>query len=47
MKKWWSEMDQFESDDPPVWPEIFLKFSLFEKGTKFEKIFHLKFDVTE
>ena len=22
-----------------------LKFGLFEKGTKFEKIFHLKFDV--
>ena len=24
-----------------------IKFGLFEKGTKFEKIFHLKFDVTE
>ena len=24
-----------------------LKFSLFEKDIKFEKIFHLKFDVTE
>ena len=24
-----------------------LKFGLSEKGTKFEKIFHLKFDVTE
>ena len=24
-----------------------LKFGLFENGTKFEKIFHLKFDVTE
>ena len=24
-----------------------LKFVIFEKGTKFEKIFHLKFDFTE
>ena len=25
----------------------YLKFGLSEKGTKFEKIFHLKFDATE
>ena len=25
----------------------FLKFGYFEKATKFEKIFHLKFDLTE
>ena len=26
---------------------ILIKFGLFEKGTKFEKLFHLKFDVTD
>ena len=27
--------------------EVLLKFGYSEKATKFEKIFHLKFDVTE
>ena len=25
----------------------YIKFGHYEKGTKFEKIFHLKFDITE
>ena len=28
-------------------PKLQVKFGLFEKGTKFEKIFHLIFDVTQ
>ena len=32
--------------DSKLW-EIFVKFGYSEKATKLEKIFHVKFDVTE
>ena len=41
------EDDYYKEED--IWRphSVLLKFEYFEKATKFEKIFHLKFDATK